>query len=356
MGFINIEEGVFMKKASRRGFTLIELLVVIAIIAVLIGLLLPAVQAAREAARRAQCVNNLKQLGLALHNYHSTVNSFPMGATLSPWDPLPAGAGDTWSGWSAQALLLPYMEQKPIYDAINFDWSSERGGLGSRINSTAYNIKVFSFLCPSDTNAGRVNINSYHGSVGPTTQQVGQTSPGVFAHVLSYSIADIKDGTSNTLAFSEAIVGDQVATAQTMGNSTGNSSGGGIAVNLFDVTGRQADIMKDLQLCSTWFAAPGGQVNNRGNHWGWGTTGPTLFNTVVPPNGGGTVKWGSCRMDCCVHGVHTHYTNATSNHSGGVNAAMADGSVKFVKSTIAFPTWWAIGSKSGGETVSADAY
>src|SRR4051794_7660554 len=114
-------ERVMLKRVSRRAFTLIELLVVIAIIAVLIALLLPAVQAAREAARRAQCVNNLKQMGLALHNYHSAINSFPMGSSLNPWN-VP-GDADGWSGWSAQSLMLPYMEQSPIYNAINFNWA-----------------------------------------------------------------------------------------------------------------------------------------------------------------------------------------------------------------------------------------
>src|SRR5215216_5059201 len=105
----------------RRGFTLIELLVVIAIIAVLIALLLPAVQAAREAARRAQCVNNLKQIGLALHNYHQTANSFPMGMSLA-YDPN-NGVYQDWTDWSAHALLLPYLEQTPLYNAANFSWA-----------------------------------------------------------------------------------------------------------------------------------------------------------------------------------------------------------------------------------------
>ena len=115
-----------MRSRSQGGFTLIELLVVIAIIAVLIALLLPAVQSAREAARRAQCTNNLKQIGLGMHNYHSTYNTFPIGVSASrnTWNIGKCGVGPsglvTWNGWSAQSLLLPYLEATPVYNAINF--------------------------------------------------------------------------------------------------------------------------------------------------------------------------------------------------------------------------------------------
>jgi prepilin-type N-terminal cleavage/methylation domain-containing protein len=114
-----------MRPRSRGGFTLIELLVVIAIIAVLIALLLPAVQSAREAARRSQCVNNLKQIGLALHNYHSTFDTFPMGVSASnnTWNSSNGcSAQVTWNGWSVHALMLPYLEAVPIYNAINFSY------------------------------------------------------------------------------------------------------------------------------------------------------------------------------------------------------------------------------------------
>ena len=159
----------------RRGFTLIELLVVIAIIGVLIGLLLPAVQAAREAARRAQCTNNLMQIGLGLHNYHSATNTFPPGTTLNPNE---IGQAWPWASWSTQGLLLNYMEQAPLYNIINFNWGPvPDASTGGRANSTAYNMKSATFLCPSDGNAGIVNTCSYHASVGTTTDNVDRSPP-----------------------------------------------------------------------------------------------------------------------------------------------------------------------------------
>ena len=168
-----------MPRSSRRGFTLIELLVVIAIIAVLIALLLPAVQAAREAARRAQCVNNLKQIGLALHNYHSSINALP-------WDHGPGG----WNEWSGMTMLLPYMEQQPLYNTINFNYIIGNGAAtatnGGFLNTTAIQTKLNGLVCPSDldrltnTDAGHNNYVMNAGSdafadEGPT-QFVGAVS------------------------------------------------------------------------------------------------------------------------------------------------------------------------------------
>src|SRR5262245_27818195 len=195
-----------MSTRRRSGFTLIELLVVIAIIAVLIALRLPAVQAAREAARRSQCVNNLKQIGLAMHNYHSTTNSFPQGASKNPKN----GPGDSdliWSSWSAQALMLPYLEQQALYSAANFSWGiNPFGDPCYQINSTVSNTILNSFMCPSDPNVGRPNINNYYASVGTTTDFMTANcwggvntackptgSTGVFTYFYSYGIRDITD-------------------------------------------------------------------------------------------------------------------------------------------------------------------
>jgi prepilin-type N-terminal cleavage/methylation domain-containing protein/prepilin-type processing-associated H-X9-DG protein len=355
------------RSAKVRAFTLIELLVVIAIIAVLIALLLPAVQAAREAARRAQCVNNLKQIGLGLHNYHSTHDVFPLGATLQPYE---VGATHNWSCWSAQAMLLPYLEQGALYNAANFSWAPEPyaeptpqdagyKSTGGTINSTVYNTKVNFFLCPSDGNAGTVNINNYHASLGTTTYNTGGHSPastGVFGMQLSYGLRDILDGSSNTVAFAEAITGNPNTSGPVRGNGTGQS-GSTLASNILDVNvPGLAAVKTDLQACNVKFQTAF-LADDRGYRWGLGALGYSLFNTIVPPNGaGGQYTWNSCRVDCCDQAQAAHYQPASSNHTGGVNVLMSDGSVKFIKNSVQWLTWWALGTRANAEVIDANSY
>jgi prepilin-type N-terminal cleavage/methylation domain-containing protein/prepilin-type processing-associated H-X9-DG protein len=348
---------------DRRGFTLIELLVVIAIIAVLIALLLPAVQAAREAARRAQCVNNLKQMGLGMHNYHSGTNTFPLVAAVLPYNP---GATTYWSNWSAQAMLLPYMEQSPIFNACNFSWAPEwANNQGYMTNSTAYLTKINNFLCPSDSYAGSGGfINSYAASTGTSTigypggggngGSPSGSSAGVFGYQASYSVADITDGTSNTIAFSEWIVNN--STGKPPGRAT--DAGGLQATGYPDVTlavNPLAIVQADIALCNTAWNT-GVRGNGPGITWATGAMGYTLFNTILPPNGGGQVQWAACRNGCCAQSQHADYNNAASKHPGGVNVLMADGSSRFIKNSISWLTWWALGTRSGGETISSDSY
>ena len=147
----------------------------IAIIAVLISLLLPAVQSAREAARRAQCVNNLKQIGIALHNYHTANDSFPMGSTMQLYDNLSATDMYTWNDWSAHAQLLGYIEQNPIFNSINFSYPPVASTMGGAAASTVLLIRINSFLCPSDPYSGRSWTNNYVGSMGTTIGYMTQS-------------------------------------------------------------------------------------------------------------------------------------------------------------------------------------
>jgi prepilin-type N-terminal cleavage/methylation domain-containing protein/prepilin-type processing-associated H-X9-DG protein len=346
-----------MSRKVRRGFTLIELLVVIAIIAVLIGLLLPAVQAAREAARRAQCVNNVKQLSLALHNYHSSIGSFPMASTTAYSDP---GVSTNWGTWGANALLLPYLEQKPVYDAINFNWNSWQGTVGPAQNRSIFGLKLNSFVCPSDGMTGTDNTNNYFGSMGTTGSFYSVAeSTGIFASGRTYGIADVSDGTSNTVAYSEALVSTTAGSKpqRKWRDGPAQGSAGGAAYYLLDATQNLPALLADWQQCNTYFKDPA-VVNNgqRGFRWSLGAAGESLFQTLIPPNSN-DYPWNSCRLDCPGCGVlHSGWYNATSNHPGGVNVGMCDGSVKFVKSTINMRIWWALGTKAGGEVISADAY
>jgi prepilin-type N-terminal cleavage/methylation domain-containing protein/prepilin-type processing-associated H-X9-DG protein len=366
-----------MKSRARRGFTLIELLVVIAIIAVLIALLLPAVQAAREAARRAQCINNLKQIGLGIQNYHSSVGCFPMGASASNNN---LTGCISWTGWSAQALMLPYLEQNGIYSACNFALDPINDP--QYIQTSAFYSKINAFICPSDGNAVRGVapngfINNYYASVGTTDYASSGTqstpcgtktgSTGLFYYSTSYGIQDVTDGTSNTVAFSEGLVGSGGTVPKPY--VTGVNVGSGYqsidvwqSITTANTVPPGPTMLATLQTCSTSFATATNGTSlssNRGQLWGWGADTMTMFNTIVPPNST-QYTWGQCRFGCVGCGSasadHSNITNATSNHSGGCNVAMGDGSVRFVKSTVSMNIWWSLGTRANNEVVSGDSY
>jgi prepilin-type N-terminal cleavage/methylation domain-containing protein/prepilin-type processing-associated H-X9-DG protein len=368
-----------MISRPRRGFTLIELLVVIAIIAVLIALLLPAVQAAREAARRSQCTNNLKQIGLALHNYHTSNDCFAMGASFQTQGPT-VNDYSMWGSFSAQASLLGYMEQTAVYNAINFSW----GPLASNNCNTTYSrfTIINSYLCPSDTNvgSGKQNINSYAASFGTTTSgmfnwtnsdpralnsQVPSGSSGMFCFGIPYGIRDCVDGTSNTVAYSEWVVGDgrgwyygrqnppSVYRGNILVGGTGTWNGD------YDGSANPTNTLAGLAACAANFNQAAGQAicDFKGWYWSMGTSGFSMFNTIQTPNDS-QYKFGGCRLGA-PQGDWPDSSNtegAASFHPGGCNVLMADGSVRFIKDSVARKTWWAIGTRAGAEVVSADSY
>jgi prepilin-type processing-associated H-X9-DG protein len=227
---------------------------------------------------------------------------------------------------------------------------------GLAVNSTVYNAKVAAFLCPSDGNAGLANTCSYNASQGTTTYNCCNGNlravTGLFGNGISYGPQSIPDGTSNTIAFAEGLVGDQINNASKRGNSTGQI-GSNQAANQQDITGMLTQVQADVAACTTKFNSAGGSQNGRGSRWGGGAMGYSMFNTVVPPNG---ARWSACRMDCCIQAQHAHYVNANSAHSGGCNVLLGDGSVRFIKDSIRWETWWALGTRAGGEVISSDSY
>ncbi len=367
------------RPAERHAFTLIELLVVIAIIAVLIALLLPAVQAAREAARRLQCTNNLKQIGLAMHNYHQAANCFPLGVANCNFPGHLMLTTYTWDCWSSHAMMLDQLEQTAMYNAINFNLNNNvPNSLGFYANSTVTGQRVAAFLCPSDPNAGSLSLVrpadkrtdmldlSYVASSGTTTLSpnnivytrgswANQGSTGLFWWYRSYGIRSVTDGTSNTVAFSEALVSNGQASNGYPGNSMTGISGAGGAAQQYDANQNSTAVMAGLNACNLAWNSGQGINEFRGIFWEIGSLGMTMFNTIVPPSST-NYKWGDCRYTGGGYPNDATFANANSNHPGGANVLFADGSVHFIKSSINMYTWWSLGTKANGEVISSDAY
>jgi prepilin-type N-terminal cleavage/methylation domain-containing protein/prepilin-type processing-associated H-X9-DG protein len=366
-----------MKIRGRRAFTLIELLVVIAIIAVLIALLLPAVQAAREAARRAQCVNNLKQMGLAVHNYHSTNNAMPpLEANFGTCPNGPCNAEGPWPlGW--MVTILGYMEQQQMYNAANYGFGAQDG---PNLNTLSA-VKLATYVCPSEsitsgpwqasawTNyhanfGGPCSIASWSGSMvilrNDPNNIPGYTNGNPTSNAGTFGFAGFTDGTSNTAMVSEKLI----ALAGTVNSAVPGTPNGNraifqlsVALNPDTATGG-ADAQAFLAACKAlpFTTTPISPSQWSGSCWTGSHAGTLHFNAYnhfMTPN---TLSCAASNSQSGWPGSYNDAITATSNHSGGVNVCMADGSVKFIKNSISPQTWWAIGSRNQGEVVGADQY
>jgi prepilin-type N-terminal cleavage/methylation domain-containing protein/prepilin-type processing-associated H-X9-DG protein len=344
---------------TRRGFTLIELLVVIAIIGVLVGLLLPAVQAAREAARRIRCVNNLKQVGLAVHNYHDAVGTLPLGCIVT----FDRSGSPIFPGWGATARILPYLEDQNKFNACNFSLANE-----TPQNNTAMRFCTATFMCPSDARNQVVFIdgtqprnNTNYGFNrgdwyvwGGAGAAPPPNSP--FRVNVSVRIAAITDGLSNTLFVAE------VKTHQPyLLNCTGLRYAP-VASTAVPSPGDNPASISQYTSCSGITAEL--RPDSGHSEWEDGNTSQAGFTTAWPPNKVTPGQFGASSVadtDLIAFreengGPTFAAVTARSYHPGGVNVLFGDGSVRYVKGSIDGAAWRALGTISGGEPVSADAY
>ncbi len=343
-----------MKRTRSRGFTLIELLVVIAIIAVLIALLLPAVQQAREAARRTQCKSNIKQLALALHNYHEAFSVFPFGKGASY-----TGAA-AYARWSQHAMILPYIDQAPLYNSINFSAPPETPGMGgviafmpaysspTGINSAQCRTVIPLFICPSDTavNDAWTGQNNYAANQGgwlcdrsdqpgaSTDNSPSEVQTGVFYYLSQCRMRDITDGSSSTCFFSEKIRGHGIPDPK---------------ADLF-VIPHQTSLDATYQTCQALNPATATPLTSKwGYSWVMGENCCSLYNHVAVPNS----------KSCAGTGFPGTMTNmamqvsAASRHTGGVHSMTGDGAVHFVSDNVDLTVWRALGTRAGSETVNS---
>jgi len=309
-----------MKRNSQTGFTLIELLVALTIIGILIALILPAVQSARESSRRLNCASNLKQIGIALAAYEHAAGAYPLRVWYSP-----------------HVMLLPWLDQKPLYNSINFDLSVIRHADG---NDTLRASFLEVFVCPSDSNAakhGQMAFTNYGGNAGVHFHPDG--SNGLFG-ATGVKAAEISDGLSNSAAFTEFKTGSSM---------NGESRRDRIRFTLMPVRLRERQSLDEF--VDSCLEADVGKTPfepfNRGWNWTHSEVSRTLTYHLVPPN----------RNLCTVGNFVQEGTwPAGSFHPGVVHSLFADGHVRAVKETVDMAVWRAIGSRNGGESFSEGDY
>jgi prepilin-type N-terminal cleavage/methylation domain-containing protein/prepilin-type processing-associated H-X9-DG protein len=343
----------------RQAFTLIELLVVIAIISVLIGLLLPAVQAAREAARRIQCTNNLKQIGLAVHNYEGSVGTLPLGCAVS----FDRAGNPIFNGWGITARILPYLEGQSQFNACNFSLANE-----TPQNDTSMRMGISTYFCPSDgmnriifIDDGQPRNNTNYAFNrgdwyvwGGASAAVQPNSP--FRANSSVPLASVTDGLSNTLFAAEV----KTHTPYLL-NCSGLSFAPLGAQPIPSPNNSPSSIVQ-YSTCSGGISEL--RPDSGHSEWEDGNTSQAGFTTAWTPNKVTPGSFGGTSVpDADLIAIREENGGPTfaaitsrSYHPGGVNVLMGDGSVRFIKSSINGTTWRALGSVNGGEVISADAY
>lgn len=331
---MRLPRGLMAGSRLRRGFTLIEVLVVVTIIGLLAALLIPAVQGARNAARKAQCMNNLKQLGVAMHAFEATKGTLPPGFDRATY--------------SLHYHLLPMLEQTPLYNSINYQHSADGSG---DVNATAIKTKVAVFICPSETRTPHDNETpdmgwtSYAGCRGDGRGERVGAYNGVFSiGQPPYTSKSITDGLSTTVAMSEWLL-------EILIGARGVDPRRHFYRPLADSGEANLDYDNFVRACAAPGGIPGG-VRIKGQWLVGGNI--TLFNGVMPPNAP------NCGRQVPASATHfedpPEAATAASDHSGGANVLYADGHVKFVRNSINLSVWHALATRNKGEVVSGDLY